>query len=94
MAAVDLYELVGMNASTSVFYAGMNGRIAASASAAVEAEEQALDAEIFSAGMAGLLHKAKGLEALVNRLDEYTSQQETTLSRKQRCKSHPVHQQT
>ena len=72
-----------MNASTSTFYAGMNERIGAIVSAAVRVKEQAQDAERFSADMAGLLHKAKRLEALVNRLDEYTSRQEAALSRKQ-----------
>lgn len=71
-----------MNSSARTFYAGMNERIGRLVSAAEKVETHAVDAKRFSSDMAALLHKARRLEALVDRLDEYTSRQEAALSKK------------
>ncbi|CAN8064274.1 unnamed protein product [Agarophyton chilense] len=83
VAAIDLDTIKSMNSSTETFYAGMNERISALAVAADQVQSHAEDAKKFASDMAALLTKARRLEALVNRLDEYTMRQESALSRKQ-----------
>lgn len=82
VAAIDIRVIANMNNSANTFYAGMNERIGSLVSAAEKVEAHAADAKRFSADMAALLHKARRLEALVDRLDEYTSRQEAALSKK------------
>lgn len=83
VAAIDLDTITSMNISTQTFYAGMNERISTLAVAANQVQSHAQDAQRFASDMALLLQKAKRLEALVDRLNEYTSRQESALTRKQ-----------
>ncbi|KAI0565698.1 hypothetical protein FGB62_16g016 [Gracilaria domingensis] len=82
VAAIDIDTISAMNSSTKTFYAGMNERIGALAVAADQVQSHAEDAKKFASDMAALLQKARRLEALVDRLDEYTTRQESALSRK------------
>lgn len=82
VAAIDIRVMASMNTSVKTFYAGMNEKIGSLVSAAEQVEAHATDAKRFSADMAALLQKARRLEALVDRLDEYTSRQEAALSKK------------
>lgn len=82
VAAVDLSTLAAMNASSETFYAGLNERFGLLINAADNVQKHAINARKFADDMAALLDKAIRLEAVVNRLDEYTSRQEAALSRK------------
>lgn len=82
VAAIDLRAIANMNEASQTFYAGMNERIKDLVSAADKVQDHAEDARRFSGDMAVLLQKARRLEALVDRLDEYTSRQEAALSKK------------
>lgn len=82
VAAIDLRATANMNDASKIFYAGMNERIKDLVSAADRVQDHAEDALRFSADMASLLQKARRLESLVDRLDEYTSKQEAALSKK------------
>lgn len=84
MAAIDLETLADMNTSATTFYAGMNERITELVDAAAKVQDRASIANRFSASMAALLRRAQNLEAIVDRLDEYTSKQEAALTRVRR----------
>ena len=84
MAAIDLETLADMNTSATTFYAGMNERITELVDAAAKVQDRASIANRFSASMASLLRRAQNLEAIVDRLDEYTSKQEAALTRVRR----------
>lgn len=71
-----------MNKSAETFYAGMNERIGNLVQAAHKVQSHGSDACRFSSDMAALLQKARRLEALVDRLEEFTSRQEAALSKK------------
>ena len=73
-----------MNTSTTTFYAGMNERIIELVDAAAKVQDRASIANRFSASMAALLRRAQNLEAIVDRLEEYTSKQEAALTRVRR----------
>lgn len=83
MAAIDIDTVAHMNASTSTFYEGMNERIGALVVAADKVQAHAADAKKFASDMTALLQKARRLEALVDRLNDYTRRQESALSRRQ-----------
>lgn len=82
MAALDITNLSEMNRSAHTFYAGTNERLSHLVHAARAVQTHSEDAKRFAVDMAALLQRAKRLEALVDRLDEYTSRQEAALSRK------------
>lgn len=82
VAAVDLAAVTNMNNTSKTFYAGMNERIKTLVRAAHKVQDHAQDAGQFSRNMAELLNRARRLEALVDRLDEYTSRQEAALAKK------------
>lgn len=71
-----------MNKSAETFYAGMNERMGNLVQAAHKVQSHEAGARRFSTDMAAFLQKARRLEALVDRLDEYTSRQESALSKK------------
>lgn len=82
VAAIDLKAITSMNNASRTFYTGTNERIKDLVSAADKVQDHAEDAWRFSTDMAALLQKARRLEALVDRLDEYTCRQEAALSKK------------
>jgi len=84
VASIDLNAVSNMNRSATTFYAGMNERISNLVKAADQVQAHAADAERFSKDMETILQKARRLEALVDRLDEYTSRQEAALSHDRR----------
>lgn len=84
MASIDLDALAGMNNSATVFYAGMNERTARLSDAAESVHCHAGDAQRVARDMKLILQKALRLEALVDKLDEYSQRQEAELSYKRR----------
>lgn len=82
VTAIDLGVITSMNNASTTFYAGMNERIKGLVSATHRVRDHAEDARRFSTNIAELLRRARRLEALVDRLDEYTSRQEAALSKK------------
>lgn len=82
VSAIDINAVAGMNQSAKTFYAGMNERLGDLVGAAQTVQSHAADADKFASDMALLLQKAKRLEAVVDRLEEYTARQEAALFRK------------
>lgn len=84
VTAIDLNTMGEMNNSATTFYAGMNERISHLVRAADRVQARADDAKRFSKDIELIFQKARRLEALVDRLDEYTSRQEAALSHNRR----------
>lgn len=80
--AIELNTVSDLNKASETFYAGMNERIRNLVDAARLVQGHALSAQRFSSDMTSLLQKARRLEAIVDRLDQYTIRQEEALSKK------------
>ena len=84
VAAIDLEAVASMNKSATTFYVGMNERLSHLVEAVQPVQQHADEADKFATDMQILLQKAQRLEALVDRLEEYTARQESALARKRR----------
>lgn len=76
---LDLNALAGMNDSATVFYRGLAERMEGVSNASQHAFSHADNARRVSHDMESVSAAAKRLEALVERLDEYTIQLESRL---------------
>jgi hypothetical protein len=69
-----------MNESASFFYKALRERTECLKDSAVAAAQHHEDARIIAVEMENVQHSARRLEALVDRLDEYTRRMEQDLS--------------
>lgn len=77
---LDIRALTGMNQSAAMFYEGMRERMERVSGAAERAADHENVAREVAAGMASVATSSRNLEALVDRLDEYTKLLEQRLS--------------
>ena len=69
-----------MNTSTTTFYAGLQERME-TLTIAVNRSRQESKAKQLETELSALLKEAQDIEALVDRLEEYTAKQEAALTR-------------
>lgn len=80
VSAIEINTTAAMNTSTQAFYSALHERLTTLVKSAQQAQRHANAARNFADSMTALLEKAKRLEALIDRLDEYTARQEASLS--------------
>lgn len=81
MAAVDLETTAAMNDSTRAFYTALQERLSTLLTSTRQAQKHAAAARPLAEDMNALLQRIKHLEALIDRLDEYTAKQEAALTK-------------
>lgn len=81
MAAVDLETTAAMNDSTRSFYTALQERFSTLLTSTQQAQKHADAARPLAEDMTALLQRVKHLEALIDRLDEYTAKQEAALTK-------------
>lgn len=82
MAAIDLETTAAMNDSTRAFYAALHERLSTLLASTQKAQKHANAARPLADDIDALLQRVRRLEALVDRLDEYTAKQETALTKR------------
>lgn len=82
MSAIDINLLSAMNNSVETFHAALQERVATLLTSARNAQEYANATQPIADDMSALLKKVQRLEALIDRLDEYTARQEAALLRR------------
>lgn len=82
MAAIDLETTAAMNDSTREFYAALQERLSTLLTSTQQAQKHAAAARPLAEDMTALLQRVKHLEALIDRLDEYTAKQEAALTKR------------
>lgn len=80
VSAIDVGTLAAMNKSVEAFHAALQERVGTLLSSAHSAQRHADASRPLAHQMTTLLQKARHLEAIIDRLDEYTSKQETSLT--------------
>lgn len=80
VSAIDVGTLAAMNKSVEAFHAALQERVGTLLSSAHSAQRHADASRPLAHQMTTLLQKARHLEAIIDRLDEYTSKQETNLT--------------
>jgi Biogenesis of lysosome-related organelles complex-1 subunit 2 len=80
VTTLDIRALAGMNESASFFYKALRERTESLKDSAVAATQHHKDAHIIAVEMENVQHSARRLEALVDRLDEYTRRMEQNLT--------------
>lgn len=78
-----------MNNAARTFYAGLHERVTLLLENTRHAQAQAETTRQLADDMTNLLDKARRLEALIDRLDEYTAKQEASLTSLSRHQSSP-----
>lgn len=79
MSAIEINTTAAMNKSTEAFYSALHERFTTLVKSARQAQRHANAARSFADDMTALLQKAKRLEVLIDRLDQYTARQEAVL---------------
>lgn len=81
MSAIDINNMAAMNKSVEAFHAALQERVEILLSSAQSAQSHANASHPLAEDMKALVQKARHLEALVDRLEEYTAKQEAALTR-------------